>query len=189
MSFDPAVAFIARSREYLSNEYLPKIRACVGRLSDEELWSRPNEASNSVANLLLHLAGNLRQWIVSGVGGAPDTRARDAEFATRGGLGRGELLAALEASVAEADAILAALPAERLAEQRLVQQQDVTVLDAIYHAVEHFAGHTYQIAYITKATTGEDLGFYRLRGGVPEPSWPPGGRATRRGWQRAEGDA
>ena len=88
-------AFLAMSREYLTGHYLPKIRAAVERLTEEDTWWRPNEASNSVGNLMLHLAGNIRQWIVSGVGGAPDVRDRSAEFARRDPLPRDELVAIL----------------------------------------------------------------------------------------------
>src|SRR5438876_11140845 len=80
---ETGAAFLAQSREYLTGHYLPKIGAAIGRLAEADLWWRPNEASNSIGNLMLHLAGNIRQWIVSGVGGAPDERDRAAEFARR----------------------------------------------------------------------------------------------------------
>src|ERR1044072_402049 len=97
-------AFLAQSREYLTGHYLPKIRAAVERLSEEDTWWRPKEASNSVGNLMLHLAGNIRQWIVSGVGGAPGSRDRNAEFARRDPLPRDKLVAILTEAVLEADA-------------------------------------------------------------------------------------
>ena len=81
MPFDPAATFLARSRYYLGLEYPGKIRLALSAMPESELWHRPNASSNSAGNLVLHLAGNVRQWIVSGVGGAPDVRARDAEFA------------------------------------------------------------------------------------------------------------
>lgn len=164
-------AFIEQSRAYLKGEYLPKIRECCARLSAEQLWWRPNEASNSVANLVLHLAGNVRQWIVAGVGGATDERRRREEFDARGELGADELFARLEAAVAEADAVLARLQPARLAEPARIQGRDVTVQSAIYHVVEHFAGHTYQVAYVTKMLTAADLGFYALEDGIPRPTW------------------
>src|SRR4026209_1187126 len=87
-----AQAFLAQYREYLTGHYLPKIRAAVETLSEADLWWRPNEASNSIGNLMLHLTGNIRQWIVSGVGGAPDRRDRAAEFARRAQLARETLV-------------------------------------------------------------------------------------------------
>lgn len=156
--------FIAASRRYLARTYPSRIRASVERLTPEQLWWRPNEASNSVGNLLLHMAGNVGQWIVSGVGGAPDTRERQAEFDAREGGTAAELLARLDGVVAAADSVLAGLDEARLADRLTIQDHDVSVLEAIYHVVEHFSGHTAQIVYATKMATGEDLGLYRSPG-------------------------
>lgn len=163
--------FVSESRRYLAQEYLVKIVACVAQLSDADLWWRPNEQSNSIGNLLLHLAGNVRQWIVAGVGGAPDRRHRQAEFDERGPLPRAEALRRLETAVAEADRVLEGLGAEQLTARRTIQGRDVTVLEAIYHVVEHFAMHTGQIVSLTKQRTGRDLGFYRDAGGLAVPEW------------------
>ena len=165
-------AFLAQSREYLTGHYLPKIRAAVERLSEEDTWWRPNEASNSVGNLMLHLAGNIRQWIVSGVGGAPDTRDRSAEFARRDPLPRDELVAILTEAVLAADTVLARTDPAGLNDRCAVQGRSVTTLQAIYHAVEHFGMHAGQILYVAKLRTGRDLGFYRLEAGTPRPVWP-----------------
>lgn len=167
----PINAFILQSRRYLSAEYLPKINACVERLGDDDLWWRPNEASNSVGNLILHLAGNVRQWIVVSLGGAPDTRDRAAEFAARAGATGAELLSNLEAVLHQADRTLEQLDRTRLEERLTIQGHEVTVLEAVYHVVEHFAMHTGQIAYITKLRTGEDLGFYRVTGDIVSHEW------------------
>jgi uncharacterized damage-inducible protein DinB len=142
------------------NELVSRIDDCLGRLDDGQVWFRGGESQNAVGNLVLHLAGNLRQWIVSGVGGAPDVRDRDAEFAARSGAGVGELRRLLGATVREAVAVVASIPPARLAERVRIQGYDVTVLEAIYHVVEHFAQHTGQIVFATKAATGEDLGYY-----------------------------
>lgn len=164
-------AFIDRSRAFLSSEYLPKIRSCLDELPEDDLWWRPNSASNSVANLLLHLSGNARQWIVSGIGGAEDIRERQAEFDARGGSGAGELLARLESTVDEADRVLASLDPGRLPERLVIQGTDTTVLGAVYHVVEHFGMHTGQIAYITKMRTDKDLAFYEVEDGIARPNW------------------
>lgn len=172
-----AAVFLDSSRRYLTTEYLPRVAGCVQRLSGEQLWWRPNAASNSVGNLLLHLEGNLRQWVISGVGGVPDVRQREAEFADPGSRTAAELLAHLAAAVAEADAVIATLDPAELLEYRPVQGREVTGLEAIYHAVEHFGMHTGQIAYATKLLTESDLGFYEVVEGIPRARWPGHARA------------
>ncbi|HEV8597747.1 MAG TPA: DinB family protein [Gemmatimonadales bacterium] len=169
---DSAAAFLAQSREYLTGHYLPKIRAAVEQLSDADLWWRPNQSSNSVGNLLLHLAGNIRQWIVSGVGGASDQRDRAVEFSRREPLSREILLALLSDAVLAADAVLARTSPAALGERRSVQGREVTLLEAVYHVVEHLALHAGQIIYIAKLRSGHDLEFYRMEGSIPRPNWP-----------------
>jgi uncharacterized damage-inducible protein DinB len=142
------------------NQLASRIDDCLGRLDNSQVWFRGSENQNAVGNLVLHLMGNARQWIVSGVGGSPDVRERDAEFAAHGGAGVAELRERLDATVREAANVIAAVPAARLAERLSIQGYDVTVLEAIYHVVEHFAQHTGQIVFATKAATGEDLGYY-----------------------------
>jgi uncharacterized damage-inducible protein DinB len=139
-------------------QLLARIETCAGQLDETQIWWRAGENANSVGNLCLHLAGNVRQWIVHGVGGAADVRERDGEFEARGGLRRGELLARLRGTVEEALTVIAAQ--QDLLRMVKPQTYEVTVLEAIYHVVEHFAQHTAQIIYATKAFTGEDLGFY-----------------------------
>lgn len=167
-----AAAFLAQSREYLTGHYLPKIRAAVGQLGDADLWWRPNEASNSVGNLLLHLAGNIRQWIVSGLGNAPDQRDRAAEFARRDPLERDVLLTLLTEAIFEADAVIARADPAALDARLTIQGRQVSVLQAIYHVVEHLALHAGQIIYIAKLRGAKDLGFYRMEGTIPRPNWP-----------------
>ncbi len=146
-------------------QLMGRIETCVEMLTPEQLWLRNAANSNAVGNLLLHLSGNVRQWILHGVGGQVDHRQRDSEFATEGGLGAPELLVRLRATVEEAVSLFRALPAERLLEHIRPQGYEGTVLAAIYHVVEHFAGHTFQIMLLTKQFTGEDLGFYAHLGG------------------------
>jgi uncharacterized damage-inducible protein DinB len=166
-----ARAFIAEARRHLAGEYLPKLERCLERLTDEQVWWRAGEDSNSVGNLLLHLEGNARQWLVSGVGGAPDRRTRDREFDEREPAPPARLLAALRATLEEADAALARLDPASLLERRRIQGHDVTVLAAVFHAVEHFSMHTGQIILLTKMLTGHDLAFYDFSGGTPRPNW------------------
>ena len=138
-----------------------RIRDCLAKLSTDEIWARGHENENAIGNLVLHLNGNVRQWIISGVGGAPDTRTRDAEFAARGGVEIAELRARLESTVREAVATIGKVTPARMTERVTIQKFDVTVMEAIFHVVEHFAQHTGQIIFVTKMLTGEDLGFYR----------------------------
>ena len=111
--------------------------------------------------------GNVRQWILSGIGGAPNARDRDQEFAARGGMEPEALGRLLRKTVDEALAIIRSLPPERLTEEIIIQGYDGTVLKAIFHVVEHFSGHTAQIIFITKMVTGQDLGFYSHLSGKP----------------------
>lgn len=171
MSNEAGRAFIAEARSHLREDYLPKLERCVERLTDEQVWWRVSERSNSVGNLLLHLEGNLRQWIVCGVGGAGDARVRNREFEERRRVPRAELMRALRAAVAEADEALARLDPAALAETRRMQGINVTLLTAIFHAVEHFSMHTGQIILLTKMLADEDLAFYDFSGGVPRANW------------------
>lgn len=167
-----AAAFIAHARALLMTDYLPKIERCLERLTDEDVWWRAHEESNSIGNLLLHLAGNARQWIVSGVGRrSRDRRVRQEEFDERAKLTRTELLARLEQTLDEVDGVLERLDPASILEQRRIQGHDVTVLAAIFHVVEHFSMHTGQIILITKMLRTEDLKFYDFSSGVPLPNW------------------
>lgn len=152
-----------------------RIEVCLGKLSDEEVWARKNARTNSAGNLCLHLAGNLRQWILHGVAGQPDTRHRDAEFEAGGGHSREELWTHLKSTLDEASEVIRGLSEQRLTEKVRPLGYDVTVLEAVYHVVEHFAQHTGQIVFITKALRGEDLGFYRHLTGAGTAVAPPPG--------------
>jgi len=140
---------------------VPRIETCLGKLTPEQVWARGGENENAIGNLVLHLCGNMRQWIISGVGGRPDTRDRDSEFAARGGASTPELSARLRETVEEATAAIAGLTPERLAAQLVIQGYRVSALEAVYHVVEHFSMHAGQILFATKMLTGTDLGFYR----------------------------
>lgn len=154
--------FIARSRYHLTQDYLPKIEQCLKLLNDEQIWWRANPASNSIGNLLLHLSGNVRQWIVSELGNSSDRRNRDAEFAQREIISRDELLALLRQTLREADAVLAGFEVSRLPDKHEIQGLTVTALEAILHVVEHFSMHTGQIILLTKQLKASDLHFYDL---------------------------
>jgi uncharacterized damage-inducible protein DinB len=171
-----AAVFLSRSRYYLTAEYPAKIRRAVEALPEDRLWWRPNEDANSIGNLLLHLSGNVRQWLVSGVGGQPDVRKRNLEFAARGGSGAAAMLDGLEATLREADAVLRALLPSELLERRTIQGRETTVFEAVYHVVEHFSTHTGQIIWIAKMAAPGAIRFYDDGDGLARPLFLPGGR-------------
>jgi uncharacterized damage-inducible protein DinB len=168
---DNSARFLAKSRHFLGTEYRIKLRAAVTALPAEAIWWRANEQSNSVGNLLLHLNGNVRQWILGGVGGQPNERHRSAEFEAREGQSAEELLAQLWRTLDEVDAVLARLTAEDLASPRKIQGRDVNVLEAIYHVVEHFSMHMGQIILIAKVRAPGAIRFYEDAGGLARPLW------------------
>jgi uncharacterized damage-inducible protein DinB len=163
-SRDVTQQLLKQVRHSLAEHHLPRITRCMALLSQEDIWWRPNRASNSVGNLVLHLAGNVRQWIISGVGGAVDTRERDKEFAARGAVPRLKLIADLRRTVTEAAQVIEGLTEEDLEGEHAIQGFRVTGLQAIFHVAEHFAFHSGQIQFVTKLKRGEDLGFTRLPG-------------------------
>lgn len=154
---DIAKQFIADSRAFLSSDYLPKIERCLEALNDEDIWWRANEGSNSIGNLLLHLEGSTRTWIMNVAGGSHSPRDRQQEFDEREQIPRAELMARLKQTLAEADEVLARIDSEVLLERRQTPWEDVTVLWAVYHAVEHFAMHTGQIIMLAKMRSEENL--------------------------------
>jgi uncharacterized damage-inducible protein DinB len=164
--------FVARSRFYLNEEYRTKIRRAVEAIPADVIWRRANDQSNSVGNLLVHLAGNVRQWVVSGVGGVPDTRDRAAEFDARGGASAHELLARLDEVLSEADAVIARLTPETLTERRTIQGRDVSVMAAVYSAVQHFSTHLGQIILVAKEQSPGAIRFYEdTPDGRARPIW------------------
>ena len=177
MTFDTGRRFLERSRYYLGVEYPAKLRLAVQAVPVDRLWWRPHPASNSVGNLVLHLTGNVRQWVVSGIGGAPDVRQRDAEFAAAGGMSASELLEQLEKALSEVDAVLARLAPESLGEVRMIQGRETTVFSALYHVVEHFSGHVGQVILLAKSFAPGELRFYEDAGGLARPTFLGDGRS------------
>lgn len=153
--------FINESRDLLSAKYLSKIERCLKQLKDEDVWWRAGEESNSIGNLVLHLEGNVREWIIGGVGKLPFERVRQQEFDERRMIPRHELIERLRKIVAEADRVLVDLDPAVLTEERQIQGRETTVLRAIYHVVEHFSMHAGQIFMLTKMRARKDLKLYR----------------------------
>ena len=138
----------------------PRIEKCLSLLSEADVWKRPNATSNSVGNLILHLCGNIRQYIMSGLGRQPDTRERDEEFRATEGFTKQELLQKLTETVAEAAAVIEATDEDNLLSERKVQGYTLTGAGIIIHVVEHYSYHAGQIAFWTKLLKDEDLAFY-----------------------------
>jgi septum formation protein len=136
-------------------EYLDKIRWCAERLTEEQLWWRAHRRSNSVGNLVLHLAGNLSLWVGEALGGVPANRRRAEEFAADRSAGRAALVSALAGAVAGAAGVLRAHPAADWGRPLAVQRYETTALAAALHAVEHMSYHTGQIVAATKQLAGE----------------------------------
>ncbi|MGA3011039.1 MAG: DUF1572 family protein [Terracidiphilus sp.] len=158
---DVATLFLESSRHTLLELYLPRLRECVGPLTDAQVWWRPNDACNSIGNLLLHLNGNVRQWIVASFNRLEDNRNRPVEFAERELIPASVLLDRLGATLQQVSDVLARLTPDDLVAQYEIQGYNVTGLRAVYHVVDHFAIHYGQILYIVKTLNGADLGFYK----------------------------
>ncbi len=160
MSEAIARSFSLQAQRHLREDFMPKIRRCLDELSPEQVWWRPNPHSNSVGNLLLHLQGNVRQWILAGLGGRPDNRHRDGEFSSRDPIAAARLFNQLEETLRESFAVIDGLDVAQLLRKRRIQAYEVDGLQAVFHVIEHFSYHTGQIVYITKFLLDKDLAFY-----------------------------
>lgn len=138
----------------------PRIEKCLAELSEEELWQRPNTASNSVGNLMLHLCGNITQYVLSSLAGRPDQRVRDAEFAAEGGHTKAELLQKLQETVNQATQVIRETSREEMLRERTVQGFQMSGIAIAVHVCEHYSYHTGQIAFWVKLLKSKDLGFY-----------------------------
>jgi uncharacterized damage-inducible protein DinB len=174
-SSDVARVFIDQARTFLCLHYLPKIERCLEQLTDEQIWFRGNTVSNSIGNLVLHLCGNARQWIVAGLTGNSDLRDRDGEFNQREVIPRAVLLQDLRSNLNEVNQVLMNLDSRALLESRTIQGKNVDVLEAVFHVTEHFSMHTGQIILLTKLLTGTDMRFYGFDAGAPIERWRSGG--------------
>jgi uncharacterized damage-inducible protein DinB len=137
-----------------------KIESCMKELDEADIWFYPNEHVNSVGNLILHLSGNIRQYIISSLGEGPDLRERDLEFSTRGGYTNMELFNKLRDTVGEAKSVIANISEEKLLRKRSVQGFIYSGIGNIIHVTEHYSYHTGQIILLTKLFKNKDMGFY-----------------------------
>jgi hypothetical protein len=158
---DVASLFLQFSRRKLLEHYWPRLRGCVASLTESQVWWRPNAASNSIGNLILHLNGNVRQWLVASFNRWEDDRNRPAEFDETGSIPASVLLENLGATMQQAAEVMVRLTQADLIAPYEIQGYHVSGLEAVYQVVEHFAMHYGQILYIAKNLSGADLGLYR----------------------------
>ena len=138
---------------------LGRIAHCTGQLTDEQIWSRPAPAMNSIGNLIFHLAGNVRQLIAAGVGGEPDIRDRQAEFDARGPIPADELLGNLLLAVKKAREVIVSAPDERLLAMIPIKRYDLNGIEAVIRSIAHFRGHAQEIIHLTRTILGEKYEF------------------------------
>jgi len=153
-------ALVTETRRRLIEESIPRIEKCLGLLTEEELWYKPNANSNSVGNIILHLCGNVRQWLGAGLGNLPKIRRRDEEFSTKGGFNKKELLEKLKEVQKMSEEVLAKLTPDDLLATHEVQVYQETGLSILVHVTEHFSYHVGQITYFVKAKKDLDTGYY-----------------------------
>lgn len=142
-------------------ENIPRIEKCLNELTEDEVWQRPNSSSNSVGNLILHLCGNITQYVISSLGGQPDNRKRDAEFSASGGYKKMELLEKITKTINHAAEVIKNTNEDELLRVRKVQVYDVSGVNIIIHVTEHLSYHTGQIVFWTKLLKDKDMGFYK----------------------------
>ncbi len=151
---------IRETKRRILEESIPRIKKCLASLSEQEIWFKPNEHSNSVGNLILHLCGNVTQWIGSGLGKLPDNRLRDLEFSEKGPLPTATLILALDQLEPLINESLHKITEDDLLNLHDVQVYQETGISVLVHVVEHFSYHTGQIAFFTKWLKNMDLAFY-----------------------------
>ncbi len=173
MTADELAVVVGTAAAQELDSALNRIKHCLSQLNEEQLWWRSQPNLNSIGNLILHLCGNVRQWIIAGIGGATDLRNRPAEFAERGPISKEELLGRLETVVEQAKRILTGVNAQQLAEVRRIQGFDVTGAAAVFDSVPHFRGHTQEIVHMTRLQLGDSYKFAWMPA-TPEQGAPDG---------------
>jgi len=145
---------------YRLDESTRMIKSSLKRLHDEDVWKKPNDSSNSIGNLILHLCGNMHQYIIAALGNSVDIREREKEFSATSGFTKEELLGMLQEKVDLVKETIKTCTITNLLDKREVQGFNFSGIGIILHVVEHYSYHTGQIAYWTKIIKNQDLGFY-----------------------------
>jgi uncharacterized damage-inducible protein DinB len=151
---------LIRQSVIVMHEDTSKIIRCLQELDEENIWISPNEHLNSIGNLILHLCGNIRQYIISSLGREEDIRERKFEFSTRGGYQKSELIEKLQETIEKAVAVMGDSVQEELLQERIVQGNMHSGIGIIVHVTEHYSYHTGQIIFLTKLFKNMDLNFY-----------------------------
>jgi len=151
---------LVKNALYRMDESTRMIRKSLDEITDEELWIKPNDSLNSIANLILHLCGNMTQYIISSLGETEDLRNRDLEFSMNTGFGKSEIFRKLEETVGTAKRVIFDASLDQLLKTRSVQGFSFSGVGVVVHAVEHYSYHTGQIAFWVKQLKNKDLGFY-----------------------------
>jgi len=151
---------IKEVKRRLFDESVPRLKKCLSQLNEEEIWHRPNEQTVSVGNLVLHLCGNVTQWILCGLGNEADKRVRHEEFDEKGPIPVEKLTENIDDIMARVDNLLDHLDPDILLEKRKTQGFEETGLSILIHVVEHFSYHIGQITYIVKSGKNVDLKYY-----------------------------
>lgn len=141
-------------------ENVRMICIALSKVGEEEIWVKQNQALNTLGNQLLHICGNMTQYVISGLGGNADDRERDLEFSTEDGFSKDELIQKLLLTVATAKTIIQDAAPDNLLKKRTVQGFKLSGIGLVLHAVEHFSYHTGQIASQVKLVVDKPLGFY-----------------------------
>ena len=141
-------------------ENTSRILKCLDKKSENDLWIRPNRSSNSSGTILVHVCGNIRQYIMSAIGGIEDTRDRDIEFETKSGFNRAEMAEKVTATLNEAMKIIGNMDAASMLKVYSVQGFKLTGMGIVTHVLEHYSYHAGQVIFWTKLLVNEDLGFY-----------------------------
>ena len=153
-------AAIREFRRRVFEENFQRIEKCLTLLTEEEIWWRPNTESNSVGNLILHLEGNARQWIVAGLGQQTDIRKRQTEFDEKGPIASAVLLQKLMVLQTDIEAVFSKITETDLQKVYPVQVYQESGISILIHVIEHFSYHVGQIAYFVKYRKALDLHFY-----------------------------
>jgi len=144
----------------INEEGLQRIIKCLAFLTEEDVWKRPNENTVSIGNLVMHLSGNVRQWICAGLGKQEDVRTRDLEFSTKEGISKEELIADITRAVQDATKVIQNLTPAELNETYDVQVYKENGLSIVVHVIEHFSYHVGQITYAVKSLKNVDTQYY-----------------------------
>jgi uncharacterized damage-inducible protein DinB len=157
-AYGEALVSIAAKRVF--EKSVPRVLKCLSMLTEEEVWFRPNEETPSIGNLILHLCGYVRQWVISGLGGAEDVRRRSLEFDEKGPIPNADLIVRFTSTMSEAETVLKRVDPASLLEDRRVQGYDETGISIIVNVVEHFGYHTGEITFAVKSRKNVDMGYY-----------------------------